>query len=237
MNAARRTLLSVLSAAGLSCLLTAPTGPPPLAHGGLSLEPAALAQRLGSSPTPVAGHDKREALATQRLATQRLATQRLATQRLATRQLLAQQAAVQAAARAALLDQRRRAAAQLRASRSRYTAPSGPIGDQSQTGDPGQTGDPRQAARSLLAQQGQSDQFGCLSTLWNQESGWNTYATNPRSGAYGIPQALPASKMASAGADWRTNPVTQVRWGIAYIASRYGGACAALRHSADVGWY
>ena len=221
MNAARRTLLSVLTAAGLSCLLTAPTGPPLLAHGGLSLDAAALAQRYRNSPTPLAGHDKLEALAGQRLAT---------------RQLLAQQAAAQAAsaaqaARAALLDQRRRAAAQLRASRSRYAAPSGP------TGDPSQAGDPRQAARAMLAQQGQSDQFGCLSTLWDQESGWNTYATNPRSGAYGIPQALPASKMASAGADWRTNPVTQVRWGIAYIASRYGGACAALRHSADVGWY
>ena len=232
MNAARRTLLSVLTAAGLSGVLAAPTGPPPLAHGGLSLDAAALAQRYRNVPTPVAGHDKREALATQRLSTQRLSTQRLATRR-----LLAQQAAAQAAARAALLDQRRRAAAQLRASRSRYAAPSGATGDQSQGGDQSQAGDPRQAARSLLAQQGQSNQFGCLSTLWNQESGWNTYATNPRSGAYGIPQALPASKMASAGADWRTNPVTQVRWGVAYIASRYGGACAALRHSADVGWY
>ena len=80
-------------------------------------------------------------------------------------------------------------------------------------------------------------QFYCLDKLFNRESGWNTYATNPSSGAYGIPQALPASKMASAGADWKTNPFTQVRWGLNYIANRYGSPCGAWAHSQSVGWY
>lgn len=82
-----------------------------------------------------------------------------------------------------------------------------------------------------------SAQFACLDVLWQRESGWDTYATNPSSGAYGIPQALPGSKMGSAGADWATNPITQVRWGVGYITSRYGSSCAALGHSNAVGWY
>jgi len=70
------------------------------------------------------------------------------------------------------------------------------------------SGDPRSIARALLAERGQADQFGCLDSLWQKESGWRVRATNPSSGAYGIPQALPAGKMASAGSDWRTNPRT-----------------------------
>jgi resuscitation-promoting factor RpfB len=73
--------------------------------------------------------------------------------------------------------------------------------------------------------------------LWNQESGWNPTATNPSSGAYGIPQALPADKMASAGADWKTNPATQIKWGITYIAGRYGNPSAAMAHERANNWY
>ncbi|SFR79317.1 Transglycosylase SLT domain-containing protein [Agromyces sp. CF514] len=80
------------------------------------------------------------------------------------------------------------------------------------------------------------DQFGCLVALWNKESGWNVYASNP-SGAYGIPQALPGSKMSSAGADWATNPATQISWGLGYIAGRYGSACGAWNTSESQGWY
>ena len=97
-------------------------------------------------------------------------------------------------------------------------------------------GSPRAIARSMLAQRGWSDQFGCLDRLWQKESGWRVTASNP-SGAYGIPQALPGSKMASAGADWRTNPATQIRWGLGYIGSRYGGPCAAEAHARSTGWY
>jgi hypothetical protein len=68
-------------------------------------------------------------------------------------------------------------------------------------------------------------------------SRWDPHATNPSTGAYGLPQALPGSKMASAGADWADNPATQIRWMIGYVNSRYGGSCAALSHSYSYGWY
>jgi hypothetical protein len=71
-----------------------------------------------------------------------------------------------------------------------------------------------------------TSEFSCLDALWTQESGWSYDAENA-SGAYGIPQSLPGSKMASAGADWQTNPATQIRWGLGYIQSVYGNPCAA----------
>ena len=88
----------------------------------------------------------------------------------------------------------------------------------------------------VLARGWGEDQFACLVALFNRESGWNVYAANP-SGAYGIPQALPGSKMASAGADWATNPATQISWGLGYIAARYGTPCGAWAHSQSAGWY
>ncbi|MCC3763816.1 lytic transglycosylase domain-containing protein [Glycomyces sp. TRM65418] len=80
------------------------------------------------------------------------------------------------------------------------------------------------------------EQVGCLVALWDRESGWNEYAANGI-GAYGIPQALPGSKMSSEGDDWETNPVTQIKWGLGYIAGRYGTPCEAWNHSEEVGWY
>jgi len=80
-------------------------------------------------------------------------------------------------------------------------------------------------------------EYDCLVALWNRESHWNVYAYNARSGAYGIPQALPGTKMASAGADWATNAATQITWGIGYIAARYGTPCGAWGHSQLMGWY
>lgn len=88
-------------------------------------------------------------------------------------------------------------------------------------------------ARSVLA----NKQFDCLDRLWYRESRWRWNAENKSSGAYGIPQALPGSKMASAGDDWRVNPLTQVKWGLRYIDNRYGTPCAALVHSNAEGWY
>jgi hypothetical protein len=81
------------------------------------------------------------------------------------------------------------------------------------------------------------DQYSCLVALWSRESGWRVNAQNKSSGAYGIPQALPGSKMASAGADWATNPATQIAWGLSYIGGRYGTPCGAWAHSESVGWY
>lgn len=98
--------------------------------------------------------------------------------------------------------------------------------------------DPKDIARALLAEFGfSSDQFGCLDSLWTRESGWRWDADNPSSSAYGIPQALPGSKMASAGADWATNPATQIRWGLGYIRDRYGSPCSAWGHSESHNWY
>jgi hypothetical protein len=78
--------------------------------------------------------------------------------------------------------------------------------------------------------------FGCLQDIWNRESGWRYDAENP-SGAYGIPQALPGSKMASAGADWQTNPATQIRWGLGYIKDIYGNPCNAWAFEEANGYY
>lgn len=80
-------------------------------------------------------------------------------------------------------------------------------------------------------------QFNCLEPLWDRESHWNYRAHNKSSGAYGIPQAVPGSKMASAGDDWRTNPITQVIWGLKYVNGRYGSACGAWNFWKSHHWY
>jgi len=98
--------------------------------------------------------------------------------------------------------------------------------------------DPRDIALAMLADYGwASSEFGCLDDLWVGESNWDHTATNPTSGAYGIPQSLPAEKMAAAGPDWRTNPVTQIEWGLSYIEARYGSPCAANSFKMANGWY
>lgn len=95
-----------------------------------------------------------------------------------------------------------------------------------------------QIGQRLAAARGWTGQeFYCLYQLWQKESGWNTTAGNTSSGAYGIPQALPGTKMATVGADWRTNPATQITWGMGYIAGRYGTPCAAYSVSQARGWY
>ena len=93
-------------------------------------------------------------------------------------------------------------------------------------------------ALNLSSARGWDDgEFNCLVALWSKESGWNHFALNPSSGAYGIPQALPGDKMASAGADWATNPETQIVWGLGYIEARYGSPCKAWGHSQQKNWY
>lgn len=98
--------------------------------------------------------------------------------------------------------------------------------------------DAQATARAMIGNYGWGDdQFACLVSLWNKESGWNYQAHNRSSGAFGIPQALPGSKMATAGADWQTNPATQIAWGLGYISGRYGTPCGAWGHSQSTGWY
>jgi hypothetical protein len=103
---------------------------------------------------------------------------------------------------------------------------------------PAASGSPRQIAQAMLGSFGwSSSQFSCLDPLWEHESGWSVTAANPGSGAYGIPQALPGSRMASAGPDWQTSAATQIRWGLQYIKDTYGSPCAAWSHSQATGWY
>ncbi|MFC9505352.1 transglycosylase SLT domain-containing protein [Streptomyces sp. NPDC057002] len=92
-------------------------------------------------------------------------------------------------------------------------------------------------AKSVARSQMSTAQYNCLDNLLRRESGWNHRATNPSSGAYGLFQALPPSKMSSAGSDWRTSPLTQMRWGLSYIKSRYGTPCGAWNFWQKNHWY
>jgi hypothetical protein len=162
----------------------------------------------------------RRAAAEARMAAQRAAVQRAAAQRAAARLAAANAAAASAAAA--------KATASATPAAQPATAPVTAAA----------SGNPQQVALAMLGSFGwPSSQFSCLVSLWDRESGWNIYASNPSSGAYGIPQALPGSKMASAGPDWATDAATQIRWGLGYIQQVYGSPCAAWDHSQAVGWY
>ncbi|GAA5198843.1 hypothetical protein GCM10025773_12700 [Microbacterium jejuense] len=103
------------------------------------------------------------------------------------------------------------------------------------TPDPGSA---QAIAYDMVKARGWSDsEFACLVALWKKESGWRVNAYNAGSGAYGIPQALPGKKMASAGADWETSAATQITWGLGYVSGRYGTPCGAWGHSQSTGWY
>jgi hypothetical protein len=154
--------------------------------------------------------------------------------------LVAQQTAARQAARRKQ-EAARRAAAEAAADQAAQEQAQQQPEQQSQASPPpapAPSGSAQQIAMGMLGSYGwSSGQFSCLASLWNQESGWNIYATNPVSGAYGIPQALPGSKMASAGADWQTDAATQIRWGLSYIKSLYGSPCGAWGHEEADGWY
>ncbi|MGX5697641.1 aggregation-promoting factor C-terminal-like domain-containing protein [Agromyces soli] len=138
----------------------------------------------------------------------------------------AEQAAAAAAAQAAAEAAAAASAGSSGSSGSRPAAPANPSEAQA-------------IARELMASMygWGDDQFGCLVELWNHESGWRTNAGNQSSGAYGIPQALPGSKMAAYGDDWETNPATQIKWGLSYISGRYGTPCGAWDSFNAQGWY
>jgi len=125
-------------------------------------------------------------------------------------------------------------AAQSQAARSQATAQS-PAGTTDTTDT---TGSPQQIAQAMLGSFGwSSSQFSCLDPLWAHESGWSVSAYNAGSGAFGIPQALPGSKMSTAGPDWQTNAATQITWGLDYIKGTYGSPCGAWSHEEATGWY
>ena len=104
--------------------------------------------------------------------------------------------------------------------------------------EPGVT-DPREIARQIMKNKYgyDDDDYSCFNNIIIRESMWRIDATNPSSGAYGIPQALPGSKMASAGSDWRTNPATQIIWALDYMKKRYGSPCEAWSFKRGHGWY
>jgi hypothetical protein len=120
-----------------------------------------------------------------------------------------------------------------RTATTKAAPPAGPV----PAGCGGYTGN-RRTACSLLPGFGFAiSQMPSLDKLWDHESGWNHLASNPSSGAYGIPQALPGSKMGSVAADWRTNPATQIKWGLGYIKDRYGSPSGAWSFWQANGWY
>jgi hypothetical protein len=195
-----------------------------VASGVMALWPAAPGVPTADSLTTAGASSAPQADAglavAARLAAARLAAARSRAERRAAAARLAQQAA-----------QRK---AQPSPAPSASPAPSSPPPPAS----PVPSGSPRQIAMGMLGSYGWSaSQFSCLDPLWNQESGWNVYATNPSSHAYGIPQALPGWKMASAGPDWQTDAATQIRWGLGYIKGTYGSPCGAWAHEQSDGWY
>jgi hypothetical protein len=122
-------------------------------------------------------------------------------------------------------------AARSQAARSQATA-------QRPAGTTNTAGSPQQIAQAMLGSFGwSSSQFSCLDPLWAHESGWSVSAYNAGSGAFGIPQALPGSKMSTAGPDWQTNAATQIKWGLDYIKGSYGSPCGAWSHEEATGWY
>ena len=149
----------------------------------------------------------------------------------------AQAAAKASAAKAAAAKAVEAAAArQAAATQAASTAQSTQTVATQQAAEP--SGSPQQVAQQLLGRFGwSSSQFSCLEPLWERESGWDVTAENPSSGAYGIPQALSGSLMASSGPDWQTDAATQIRWGLTYIQGRYGSPCGAWAHEEADGWY
>jgi len=155
-------------------------------------------------------------------------------QRQAARKRAAELAAKKAAVAALTAAARSQAAGQA----GQAGQPGGQPGQTAAASVPAASGSPRQIAEAMLGSFGwSSSQFSCLDPLWEHESGWSVTAANAGSGAYGIPQALPGSRMASAGPDWQTSAATQIRWGLQYIKDTYGSPCAAWSHSQATGWY
>ena len=239
----KRSRLIIIAAAGTLTLATAisaaaATLPAGSAAGAadahmltqtVHVDALSPAQRVVSFDAPQYGLPQRQTTyesAAARAAVAKAAAQKAAAAKAAAaKAAAAKAAAAKAAAQQAAQQQatQQQAARQTTAQQPAASAPSG---------------SPQQIAEQMLSQFGwSSSQFSCLQPLWALESGWNIYASNPSSGAYGIPQALPGSKMASAGPDWQSDAATQIRWGLTYIQGTYGSPCAAWSHDEADGWY
>ncbi|MEO6143242.1 MAG: hypothetical protein ABIP19_04615 [Dermatophilaceae bacterium] len=214
-RALRRPLASaaaVLAVAGATAAGYASAAKPHTEAASFTASPAAVAQATELSDDQI---DTNAALADAR----RAGVQRASA--------LAQKDKVAAEAKAAAFSRARKAAAERAA---REEARQGILARAQSN--------PRAVGRLLVADNGWTEeQFNCLDRLWTKESGWRWNADNPSSDAYGIPQSLPGSKMASVDSDWATNPVTQIKWGLQYIESRYGTPCSAWGKSQASNWY
>ncbi|GAA2835307.1 transglycosylase SLT domain-containing protein [Kitasatospora sp. CM 4170] len=142
-------------------------------------------------------------------------------------------AAAQAQAAQAQADAAAKAQAEAKAKADAQAAASRSQQRSALNAKPGYSGSPREIAAQIVP----AGQLQCFSNIVSHESSWNPRAVNASSGAYGLVQALPGSKMASAGADWRTNPATQIKWGLDYMNSRYGSPCAAWSFWQTHHWY
>jgi hypothetical protein len=237
----RRLVQHAIAAAGISVLTVgAVAGSLSSGAGGTEVTSAAPS---AVTWTPAAGTmvaqadtDARE----RRIARDTRAAQRaeLATVTAATareRALVKQRAAV--AKKEAALEKKRKAEAEERAERKKKRAKA--EAKAKRLGYDPDTSSPKSIARQIMDNKfGWGDkQFDCYNKIIMRESVWKVDADNPTSSAYGIPQALPGSKMASEGSDWRTNPATQIKWGLGYVKDRYGTPCEAWGFKSSHGWY
>lgn len=186
--------------------------------------PAPAADQLAAERAAAKARANRE-VARAQLAAEKQAAKRARSLGKQTKAIAAQHARIKAKLAAAA-----KKAAEEKAARARAIANRGY--------QPGVT-DPKEMARQILKNKFGygSNQFDCFNNIIMRESMWKVNATNPSSGAYGIPQALPGSKMASEGSDWRTNPATQIIWAVKYMEDRYGSPCSAWSFKASHGWY
>jgi len=215
-----------------------------IAAGAFSVATAASAAAAAWPPGPsssAAGRAPDVSHGTRLTVTDQLAPARVAQVSQALRVYQTRSAAELAAGQLKAAQQRAAAQAAKRAA----AAAARPRAGSSATAQPGQaatapaaSGSPQQIAEAMLGSFGwSSSQFSCLDPLWAHESGWSATAYNAGSGAYGIPQALPGSRMASAGPDWQSDAATQIRWGLKYIRDTYGSPCGAWDHELATGWY
>jgi hypothetical protein len=186
--------------------------------------PAAVGDQLAAERAAAKARSSRQAARAQLVAAKQ-ATKRAKSLGLETKAIAEQQAKIKAELAAAAKKAAEEKAALERALRNRGY-------------EPGVT-DPKEIARQILKNKYGygSGQFNCFNNIIMRESMWKINATNPSSGAYGIPQALPGSKMATIASDWRTNPATQIIWGIEYMKDRYGSPCGAWSFKSAHGWY
>ena len=226
----------IVGMAGVTVIVPAAVAASVATSGGAGSHGSSLLAMAGSPPAAKAGAMVTDA------GIPRMGAARHEVSSLGVQHVLAERAAEKAAARRAAKRAAARRAVEQQADQQAAAAPTTAPPSSGSSGSPASSparpsGSPQQIARAMLGSYGwSSKQFGCLQSLWNAESGWNVYASNP-SGAYGIPQALPGSKMASAGPDWQSNPATQIRWGLGYIKGLYGSPCGAWAHEEADGWY